>query len=174
MSQYSCYFYLAASSCALYRVTRHRNHRRSASRATKQLRKWKDDGVAVCASMLMFIEAEWALTGGLDTTCILFLSAAERFASLKCYVNIQAMAYERIGSYYLLKGDQQTSTQFYAKALSKYEDWQAMAKIPALRLRLSLNNCKRIHKRPDLKTEGSTISFSCEGVTFQSVEPFRS
>ncbi|KAI2494922.1 histidine kinase [Fragilaria crotonensis] len=162
LSQYSCYFYLAASSCALYRVTHHRNHRRSASRATKQLRKWKDDGVAVCAPMLTFIEAEWALTGGLDTTCILFLSAAERFASLKCYVNIQAMAYERIGSYFLLKGDQQTSAHFYAKALSKYEDWEAVAKIPALKLRLSLNSSKNVIKKPDLKTEGSKISFSCQ------------
>ncbi len=173
ISQYACYFYLAASCSALYRVTRHRNHRRSAARATKQLRKWKNEGVAVCEPMLTFIEAEWALTGGFDTTRGLFLSAAERFASLKCYANVQALAHERIGSYYFMKGNRPSSTHFFAIALSKYEEWEAVAKVPSLRLRLSINNSKKIIKKPDCKTEGSTISFSCQGASIQSLDPFR-
>lgn len=164
LSQYVSYFYVATSSCAIYRVTRHRKHRRSAARAMKQLQCWKADGVAVCTPMVTFIEAEWALTKGMDSTISLYVSAADGFASLKCLSNFQALAYERIGYYYLSKGDRQTSTHFYAIALSKYEEWEALAKVQVLRLHMSVDFPeKKPIGRPDLLMEGSTLSFSLPG-----------
>jgi hypothetical protein len=129
MSQYECYFVFATSCTALYRETRRRRYRIAALRATKQLTKWDVGGVEFCAPMVIFLKAEWALTHKMETAPSLFLEAADRFASLKCLSNFQALAYERIGGYYRACHEQDRAAHFYAISLSKYEDWEAMAKV---------------------------------------------
>lgn len=133
MFQYECHFVFAASCTALYRETRRRRYRFAALRATKQLRKWDTSGVEVCTPMVMFLRAEWALTYGMETAPRLFLEAADGFASLKCLLNFQALAYERIGRHYLACQEHDRATDFYAMAIAKYEEWEAVAKVNRLR-----------------------------------------
>jgi predicted ATPase len=133
MSQYECYFVLATSCMALYRETRRRRYRIAALRATKRLTKWKAGGVEVCAPMVTFLKAEWALAHGIDTVPSLFLEAVDGFASLKCLLNFQALAYERIGCHYLARHEHDRAAHFYSISISKYEDWEAMAKVNRLR-----------------------------------------
>jgi hypothetical protein len=133
MFQYECQFVLAAACTALYRETRRCRYRFAALRATKQLRKWEAGGVDVCTPMVVFLTAEWALTDRLERAPRLFLEAAGGFASLKCLLNFQALAYERIGRHYLTCQEHDRATDFYSMALSKYDDWEAAAMVNRLR-----------------------------------------